>query len=309
MSSNTTDTPGYAPFDLFPYNPSQPPAYAFLGVFGVAGILHLAAMVPYRSFFPLPMIVGCGSEYLFFPCVHLQHGIEADWSPLPINQVEAAAYYFRSRSHDDIRRTLPFIIQNLLLLSAPPFLAATIYMSPRRIARVLEAEHLTVGRRWTTKIFIVVDVACFATQVAGSIMSGSENANEAINGRATILAGLVLQIIAFGLFAVCAVTFHARMFSASTALATSRMLSWQKYTYGLYVVSLLFVIRNIVRIVEYQQGSDGELLSNEVWLYVMDGAVMLAIVVIMLILHPGRLRWKARRQGSIGSQEECIALK
>lgn len=222
--------------------------------------------------------------------------------------MEATAYYFRSRSHDDVRRTVPFIIQNLLLLSAPPFLAATIYMSPRRIARVLEAEHLTFGGPWITKIFILVDVGCLVTQAAGSIMSGSEDATEASNGRTTILAGLILQIVAFVLFAVCAVKFNASMYSTSASLATSRTLAWQKYMYGLYVISLLFVIRNVVRILEFQQGHDGELLSNEVWLYVLDAAVMLIIVVVMLVLHPGRLRRKARKQMSLKSQEDCIRL-
>jgi hypothetical protein len=222
--------------------------------------------------------------------------------------VEAAGYYFRSRSHDDVRRILPFIIQNLLLLSAPPFLAATIYMSPRRIARVLEAEHLTVGRRWITKIFILVDIGCLVTQAAGSIMSGSEDATVASNGRTTILAGLILQIVAFVLFVVCAVKFHASMYSASASLATSRTRAWQKYMYGLYLISLLFVIRNIVRIIEFQQGHDGELLSNEVWLYVLDAAVMLTIVVVMLVLHPGKLRREARKKMSLKSHEDCIRL-
>lgn len=135
-------------------------------------------------------------------------------------------------------------------------------------------------------------------------MSGSENATEASNGRTTILAGLILQIVAFGLFIVCAAAFHVRMNSASISLATSRILAWQKYMYGLYVVSLLFVIRNIMRIVEYQQGHDGELLSNEVWLYVMDAAVMLVIVATMLALHPGRLRRKARKQMSDKDQKD-----
>jgi hypothetical protein len=54
---------GYAPFDLYPYNPSQAPAYAFVGLFGVSGILHLVAMILYRSAFPLPLAIGCGSKW------------------------------------------------------------------------------------------------------------------------------------------------------------------------------------------------------------------------------------------------------
>jgi hypothetical protein len=63
MANDTETTKGYAPFDLYPYNPTQPPAFAFLGLFGAVCIFHLVAMIPYRSFFPLPLIIGCGSRY------------------------------------------------------------------------------------------------------------------------------------------------------------------------------------------------------------------------------------------------------
>lgn len=222
--------------------------------------------------------------------------------------MEAVAYWFRSQSHDNIRKTLPFLIQNLLLLSAPPFLAASIYMSPRRIARVLEGEHLTIRPRLLTKLFVLVDIICFATQFAGSIMSGSEDADEASNGKTIILAGLALQIAAFGGFTICTACFQRRLKSASFQSRLSIELPWQRCIYGLYAVSVLFIIRNIVRIVEFQQGSDGEMLAHEAYLYVLDASAMLAIVSIFLILHPGKLRRMARGLGKSGSLGEHIPL-
>lgn len=63
MANDTENShEGYAPFDLFPYNPSQPPAFAFVAMFAIAAILHIGAMIPYRSFFPIPMIIGSGSK-------------------------------------------------------------------------------------------------------------------------------------------------------------------------------------------------------------------------------------------------------
>ncbi|KAI7759243.1 hypothetical protein LZL87_008620 [Fusarium oxysporum] len=107
-------------------------------------------MFPYQLAFPIPMIIGCG--------------------------MEAAAYWFRSRSHDNLRQTLPFLIQNLLVLVAPPFLGATIYMSPGRITRALKAQEASlISLRWITKLFVLVDLICSATQTAGAIMSGSED--------------------------------------------------------------------------------------------------------------------------------------
>lgn len=180
-------------------------------------------------------------------------------------------------------------------------------MSPRRIARVLNSEQLLVNPRTLTKLFVLVDITCFATQVAGSIMSGSEDANEASQGKTTILAGLILQVVAFASFATWTSVFQVRMRkNEPSSKAFIDKLDWQRHVHGLYCVSFLFVIRNITRVIEYNQGPDGEMLSNEVYLYVLDGCIMLAVTVIFLILHPGRLRQKARRLAKAGSLEHVL---
>jgi hypothetical protein len=212
--------------------------------------------------------------------------------------VEATAYWFRSRSHDNLRQTLPFIIQNLLVLAAPPFLAATIYMSLGRITRALKAEEISlIGLRWITKLFVLVDIACFATQTAGAIMSGSEEPDEAKRGQNIIIIGLILQIIAFALFIVCTLTLQLRLRSNPPVHCLAGLVThYRRYFIALYLTSGLFLIRNVVRIIEYKQGSDGPLLSTEAFLYVFDCCFMLAIIIVILVLHPGRLIMKCRRQ-------------
>ncbi|KAJ4089545.1 hypothetical protein NW769_013352 [Fusarium oxysporum] len=229
--ANDTQTPkGYAPFDLYPYNPSQGPAYAFLGLFGAAGIAHFIMMFPYRAAFPIPMIIGCG--------------------------MEAAAYWFRSRSHDNLRQTLPFLIQNLLVLVAPPFLAATIYMSLGRITRALKAQEASlISLRWITKLFVLVDLICFATQTAGAIMSGSEDLEEAKRGQTIIIGGLVLQILAFALFITCTLTLQLRLRSnPPVQFVASAVTHYRRYFIALYCTSGLFLVRNLCDEVKPQCG-------------------------------------------------------
>jgi len=52
---------GYADRDLYPYNPSETAAYAFVAMFAIAGCTHLVLMFPYRAWFPIPMIIGTAS--------------------------------------------------------------------------------------------------------------------------------------------------------------------------------------------------------------------------------------------------------
>lgn len=53
---------GYADQELYPYNPSETAAYAFVAMFAIAGFLHLILMFPYRAWFPIPMIIGTASK-------------------------------------------------------------------------------------------------------------------------------------------------------------------------------------------------------------------------------------------------------
>lgn len=168
---------------------------------------------------------------------------------------------------------------------------------------------MTIMPRLVTKLFVIVDLVCFVTQVAGAIMSGSEDVDEASRGKTIIITGLILQMIAFGFFIAWTAHFHVHMKSASRDTMHVSELHWQRCIHGLYAISLLFIIRNITRLIEYQQGSDGEMLSNEVYLYILDGFVMLAIVYVFLVLHPGRLRFKARRYLKKGYSDSQIRLE
>lgn len=211
--------------------------------------------------------------------------------------MEATAYWFRSRSHNNLRQTLPFLIQNLLVLVAPPFLAATIYMSLGRITRALKAQEVSlISLRWITKLFVLVDLICFVTQTAGAIMSGSEDVDEAKRGQTIIIGGLVIQILAFALFIICTLTLQLRIRASPPVHCVAGVIAhYLRYFIALYCTSGLFLVRNVVRIIEYRQGGDGPLLSNEAFLYVFDCCFMLAIILIVLILHPGQLILKARR--------------
>lgn len=197
-----------------------------------------------------------------------------------------------------------------MLLASPPFLAATVYMSLRRMMRALRREEYSlIGTRWLSKLFVLVDLACFVTQVAGVIMSGSEDLNTASQGRTIILTGLILQIVAFVFFSVCVLAFQVRMTRMPSSIAFASDLHWKRYFMGLQVVSVLFIIRSIVRVVEYNQGNEGEIINTEAFLYVFDSCFMISVVSVVMVLHPGRLVRKANRVGKSTLGDDCIPLE
>ena len=62
--------------------------------------------------------------------------------------------------------------------------------------------------------------------------------------------------------------------------------AWGKYMCALDAASIAILVRNIVRIVEYSQGSDGFIASHEMMLYIFDAFLIFCVV---LTFHPGRI--------------------
>ena len=61
-----------------------------------------------------------------------------------------------------------YAMQSALILIAPAFLAASIYMTLGRIISMLKAEpYSVIGLRWLTKIFVTGDVLSFLMQASG----------------------------------------------------------------------------------------------------------------------------------------------
>lgn len=120
------------------------------------------------------------------------------------------------------------------------------------------------------------------------MLSGGKMANPAI-GENIILAGLFIQIITFGTFLVVAIIFHVRMNANPTPKSSHPGTPWQKHLCVLYFVSLLIMIRSVVRVIEYIQGYDGYILSHEIFLYIFDAALMLIAVATFNIVHPSEL--------------------
>lgn len=60
--------------------------------------------------------------------------------------------------------------------------------------------------------------------------------------------------------------------------------------FTLYAASTLIMIRSIFRIIEYAQGFTGYLLEHEVYLYIFDATLMLAVVLIFNVVHPSEVQ-------------------
>jgi hypothetical protein len=119
--------------------------------------------------------------------------------------------------------------------------------------------------------------------------SGSGSSNSASTGQNVIVGGLIVQILFFGFFLVSALVFQRRLVSHPTAEGAAAHTPWRKHMYALHTSSILVLVRSVVRVVEYVQGTDGFLMSNEVFIYVFDGLLMFVLMVIFVLIHPSEV--------------------
>ena len=180
---------------------------------------------------------------------------------------------------------MPFAIQNVLILLGPALFAASIYMCLSRIIRSVSAEHLSLIRpRILTKTFVIGDILSILVQggAAGMMVTGKH----AKLAEGIVIAGLMIQIIMFGLFMVTAFVFKKRISARPTIETVGADPGWESSLRMLFIVSILIMVRSIFRVVEYASGHDGYLLQNEWPMYVFDSVLMVGVMGIYYRWYP-----------------------
>ncbi|KAH7077656.1 RTA-like protein [Paraphoma chrysanthemicola] len=188
----------------------------------------------------------------------------------------------------------------MLILASAPLLAATIYMTLGRLIRSLHAEeHAVMSTRWTTKIYVLIDIGSFICQMAGSAMQSSGDPAGIKTGVNVVVAGLGVQLAAFAFFVAMTAVFHRRLNREPTTVSLNGGSTWRRYVWVLYTVSLLVIVRSVFRLIEFLEGPEGKLYKTEAYLYAFDAALMFLVVVIMAIGHPGMLFRSIRKHAGV----------
>ncbi|KAG9197703.1 hypothetical protein G6514_001130 [Epicoccum nigrum] len=253
-------------FVLYRYTPNLAAAVTFIVLFLLTTLFHTFQIWRKRTWYLLPLIVGGIFEFV--------------------------GYIGRAQSHSDQWKLGPYIIQSLLLLVAPALFAASIYLILGRIILMTDGElRSLIPLKWLTKVFVAGDVVSFLLQGGGGGIqsSGTESAMKV--GEKLIIVGLFVQLAFFGLFVAVAGLFHTRLQrygpgSMSVDLGT---LPWKRHLLALYASSALILVRSVFRVIEYLMGNAGYLLRHEVFLYVFDAVLMLAVMIIFNFVHPSEV--------------------
>lgn len=266
--ANTTmaDQPNAKGFEYYRYDPSMAAAIIFTILFFFTTMIHLYQFVRTRTWIMIPLLVGGFFEWIGY----VGRAVSAHQTP---NWTLGA-----------------YVVQVMFILIAPALFAATIYMELGRIIMLCDgAHHSLIKLRWLTKIFVAGDVLSFVMQALGAGITASKTESSVSRGQKVITGGLFVQVIFFVFFLIVALVFQRRTKKNPTARSSSPDVPWKKHMRALYLASALILIRSVLRLEEYAEGTTGFVLSHEYFLYIFDSLLMLCVMVLFNFIHPSEV--------------------
>ncbi|KAJ5943444.1 RTA-like protein [Penicillium verrucosum] len=293
---------GSSPYvNFYPYTPSATAGYAFMAMFGIATISHFVLMIPYRAAYFTPLFLG--GVCTFPRCLKCWIGIRLTQFELG----ETFGYYGRAWSHKDRREISSWALQEMLILSAPALIAATVYMVLGRIIRCFGAEHLvSMTPKKITVIFVLNDVLTFCTQLGGAGVQVTGDANVMAIGKKVVLSGLIFSLVVFSFFIWIAASLHRRLLKNPTDILVMNSINWQQYMWTLYAACFALMLRNLVRTIQFGAPRGSAVNQQEWWIYAFDGFLMFFSMSVLVVYHPGLLIKKARRLAKVADFHEPL---
>jgi hypothetical protein len=158
--------------------------------------------------------------------------------------------------------------------------------------------------------FLASDLLCLIIQSVGAaiVFGGDGRPGTAPGqalGRGLLILGLALQLAFFALFTLVTVRVF-RIYSAAVAVKTAGQSqpgaqcvavreagTIEAALWCLFGTIALLSVRNIYRFAEFVEGFDGWLAGNEPCFYVFDSVMILGIIIVFTVWHPGKLLMRA----------------
>ncbi|KAG8929824.1 hypothetical protein FRC02_005027 [Tulasnella sp. 418] len=250
----------------YSYNPSEAAAGIFAALFGITALVHIVQMIPKKAWVMSILILATLMEVLGY-----------------------VTRLIASTKETGSTRT-PRIISETMLVIAPAFLAAQNYMVVGRLISFVGGDLAVIPDRWITKVFVTADIVCIITQGLGAaVLTSSDSKSRIELARGILLAGLVIQIITFGVFLITTVLFDVR---AQRSKGQSVVQPFRRLFIAIYLAGALITIRSIFRAAEFGSlkfdgiQQTGYLITHEWPFYFFDSVPIFISTAVFNIIYP-----------------------
>ena len=152
---------------------------------------------------------------------------------------------------------VPFDIQISLIIVAPSFLSAALYLTLKHIVLLVDPKKSRLKPQLYTWIFVTSDIVSFLLQVGGgaiaSTASSSGDQNRSTIGNDVMMAGIIWQVITLSIFFLLAADFfHRAGYAQKETLSPQRPdvpggRNFRLFMYGMVAAFFAIYIRCVYR--------------------------------------------------------------
>ena len=233
---------------------------AILGVvlFTLSTMAHAGQLFRYRTWYFVPMLVGC--------------------------VMEIVGYVFRILSSQlDPYNIVFFVVQYFFIVVAPVFFSAAIYATLSIMINAVGRQYAPLPPKLILWLFVACDVVATAVQIGGAANIGvaESNRRDPTTANNVLLAGLAFQVFTFLVFVLCFALFTYRSGKVMTPAVAG-------FTVALAAATFLVYLRTCFRLAETSQGVKQYLSTHEVFFGCLEFAPIVVAVFILNIWHPGK---------------------
>ncbi|KAH7012357.1 putative RTA1 domain protein [Macrophomina phaseolina] len=230
--------------------------------------------------------------------------------------LEIIGYVGRIQLHFNPFPFDPFLEYLICLTIGPAFLSAAIYLCLSRIV-VAYGERVSRLRPRTYAIFFVCcDFVSLVLQAAGGAITATADHDKKMNdlGIDIMIAGLASQVASLAIFMALGAEFAVRCWRDPGALEEGfrdvrRGWVWKGFLGAIALATTTIFVRCVYRLVELQEGFDGELANDEVIFMVLEGPMIIIACIALTVFHPGvcfRGMW-AEANWSFGKGKQSLS--
>lgn len=139
-----------------------------------------------------------------------------------------------------------YITSHLFILLSPCAFIAADYILLGRIVRHLAADrYLPISAHKVSRYFVISDVVTFLIQAGGGGLSTSQDEGMRNIGGNIFLAGVILQLVSFGIFTILYVWFGFQVYRKDKVLWNTP--GWKPLFFALGWTCIGFLIRSVYR--------------------------------------------------------------
>ncbi|KAJ3543830.1 hypothetical protein NM688_g5815 [Phlebia brevispora] len=261
------------------YTPTEYVCIIYVVLFSITALTHLFQTLKYRLWWLIPTILLASSG-------------------------EVIGWAGRLWSSKNVDARDPFMMQIVCTIIAPTPFVASIFITFGHLVHRLGSQYSWLSARYYSRVFLTFDLISLIIQAAGGGIAASSNTVSTENlGGNIMLAGIVLQMVALGLFMILGLQFFISYFnnrpvrekySANrSTLTLTNGRAWngklKALSGALAFASGVLMIRAVYRTIELADGWNGPVISTQVYFNVFDGAMVTLAMYTLNVFHPGRL--------------------